>query len=38
MLAETAKHFDWKGNLEFQEYNSCVILDVLDVDAAIDLR
>lgn len=38
MLAEVAKRFEWKGNLEFQEHESCVVLDALDDDEAIDLR
>jgi len=38
ILAEVAKRFEWRGSLEFQEHYTCVVLDEIDEDAAIDLR
>ena len=38
MLAEVKTRFEWKGDLAFQEHKKCIILDGLDINAAIDLR
>lgn len=38
MLNEVKKRFEGKGDLAFQEHETCTVLHGLDKDAVIDLR